>query len=122
MLLYGYTLQRTGQIVSKVLEIKPRMFMCQGPDGGRTLEAEQLATFAHYIQGAQFRFVVTKLPGEVVGSVTHRHSGARVCAIPVIALQASAGDVKVAAIGELEKVIARAGAARVASVLRAAEA
>jgi hypothetical protein len=101
---------------------KPRTFMCQAAGGRRTLEAEQVATFAHYIQGAQFRFVVTKLPGEVVGSVTHRHSGNRVCAIPVVSLQAALGDVKLAAVSELKKLIERAGEARVASVLRAAEA
>jgi hypothetical protein len=105
-----------------VSKIEPRKFMCQAADRSRTLEAEQLATFAHYIQGAQFRFVVTKLPGEVVGSVTHRASGARVCSIPVVSLQASRGDVKVAAVSELKKAIERAGEARVASVLRTAEA
>jgi hypothetical protein len=106
----------------KVSKVEPRKFMCQAADRSRTLEAEQVTTFAHYIQNAQFRFVVTKLPGEVVGSITHRASGARVCSIPVVSLQAARGDIKLAAVSELKKVIARAGEARVASVLRTAEA
>lgn len=88
---------------------------------GRTIIAFQLATFAHYIENIQFRFVVTQIPGAAEVVLTHRNSGRRVCAVPHISIQAAAGDYVVAARGELEKVIERAGAARVRSVLAAAE-
>ncbi|WP_396328518.1 hypothetical protein [Burkholderia anthina] len=97
-------------------------FMVADADGNRTLEAEQLATFAHYIQGVQYRFVVTKLPHEHVGSVTHRASGSKVCSLTVNGMLAALNDAKVAGEAELTKLIARHGEARVASVLRAAEA
>ena len=44
---------------------------------GEALEGEQLATFAHYVQGAQFRFVVLLMPDGSV-SLTERGSGKRV--------------------------------------------
>lgn len=97
-----------------------KTFLVADKNGQKTLEAEQLATFAHYIQQVQFRFVVTKLPraNEIV--LTHRDSGARVCAIPYNSLIAAAGDHVVAAKGELQKLIERVGEARVRSVLAAA--
>jgi len=97
-----------------------KTFMVAGQDGQKTIAAEQLTTFAHYIQNIQFRFVVTRMPGDNSVSVTHRDSGKRVCAVPFVAAQASLGDYKLAAQGELKKLIERAGEARVRSVLAAA--
>ncbi|WP_186276557.1 hypothetical protein [Burkholderia gladioli] len=96
-------------------------FFVAGTNGERTIMAFQLATFAHYIENIQFRFVVTQIPGAAEVVLTHRNSGRRVCAVPHVSIQAAAGDYVVAARGELEKVIERAGAARVRSVLASAE-
>ncbi|SEJ85483.1 hypothetical protein [Achromobacter sp. NFACC18-2] len=85
------------------------------------VEAAQHATFAHYIQGVQFRFVVTQMPGEHLPSVTHRASGKRVTSITVGDLSAALNDHKLAGKAALEAVIRRAGEARVRSVLAAAE-
>ncbi|CAJ0901191.1 hypothetical protein R1479_04596 [Ralstonia mannitolilytica] len=96
-----------------------KTFKVAGSDG--PIEAEQLGTFAFYIQNIQFRFVVTRLPGAPTADVTHRASGKRICAIPFIALQAAVGDYIVAAKGELRNLVDRVGEARVRSVLAAAE-
>lgn len=96
-----------------------KTFKVTGPNGA--FDAEQLATFAHYIQGTQFRFVVTRLPGSTIADVTHRASGKKVCSIPHISLQAAVSDYVVAGKSELKKLIERAGEARVRSVLSAAE-
>ncbi|MFG7180679.1 hypothetical protein ACGYQ5_14220 [Burkholderia pseudomallei] len=98
---------------------KSKTFAVNGTDGQK-LDAEQLATFAHYIGNEQFRFVVTRLPGQHA-VLTHRASGSKVVEIPYMAQFASLGDYTVAGKAELEKLIARVGAARVASVLRGAE-
>ncbi|MCA8065525.1 hypothetical protein [Burkholderia sp. AU38729] len=100
----------------------PKTFKVSGTNGSLSLEAKQLATFAHYINQQQFRFVVTQLPHEVTPSLTHRASGLRVASIPFIAIQAAAGDYKVAALSELQRLIERVGEARLASSLRKAEA
>lgn len=47
---------------------------------GETAPANQLATFTRYLDGVQFRFVVTQLPLEEP-VVTHRLSRKRVCRI-----------------------------------------
>ncbi|WP_156509268.1 hypothetical protein [Ralstonia mannitolilytica] len=96
-----------------------KTFKVAGADG--PIEAEQLGTFAYYIQNIQFRFVITKLPGMPTADVTHRVSGKRLCAIPFTALQAAVGDYVVAGKGELRNLIDRVGEARVRSVLAAAE-
>ncbi|MEX3555292.1 MAG: hypothetical protein VB131_01230 [Burkholderia gladioli] len=96
----------------------PESFLVAGLDGKKTLEAVQLATFAREIDGKRFRFVVTYRPraGNEI-SLTHRDCGKRVCGIPHIAIQAALDDYGVAGRGELDKLIARVGAARVRSVL-----
>jgi hypothetical protein len=90
-------------------------------DNGAKLEAEQLATFAYYVQGVQFRFVVTRLTSGFEVALTHRESGSRVLRVPHISINAALGDHEVAAKAELKKLIDRVGEARVRSVLAAAE-
>ena len=102
------------------MKVEPKTFEVKGK-GGESLVAEQLATFAHYIGGVQFRFVVTKLPHEALPCVTHRASGSRVCGITANALIASLNDAKVAGISAIKQLCEKHGEARVASVLRAAE-
>ncbi|MCA8110243.1 hypothetical protein [Burkholderia cepacia] len=97
-----------------------KTFKVAGPDGQKTLIAEQLATFAYYIQGVQFRFVVTRLQGSTEVAVTARNSGSKVAAVPFVSVQASLGDYVTAGKSALMKVIERAGEARVRSVLTAA--
>lgn len=98
-----------------------KTFLVAGPDGAKTIEAEQLATFAHYIQNIQYRFVVTRVPGNNTIGVTHRNSGKRVCAIPYGSVTAAVNDYKVAGVAALQDLIGKVGEARVASALRAAE-
>lgn len=83
-------------------------------------EAIQHATFTHYLQGEQFRFVVTQLHGEGL-TVTHRLSGRRVCEVTYTELAACRNSAKDAGKLALAKFIDRIGAARVRSVLAAAE-
>jgi hypothetical protein len=97
-----------------------KTFMVADADGNKVIEAEQLATFAYYIQQIQFRFVVTRFGRDNTVALTDRASGKRVAAIPFTAIQASLGDYAVAGKGELKKLIDRAGEARVRSVLNAA--
>ncbi|MDN7919217.1 hypothetical protein QZM99_14100 [Burkholderia gladioli] len=94
-------------------------FMVADSNGARTIKAVQLATFAHYIESVQFRFVVTRLPGPKSIGLTHRDSGKRVCDLPDDAIAAAAGDYVVAARAELGKLIQRVGTARMRSVLAA---
>ncbi|TES73982.1 hypothetical protein E2P84_20470 [Burkholderia cepacia] len=100
--------------------VERKKFMVAGLHGNRTVEAEQFATFAHYIQNVQFRFVVTHVPGDPAICVTHRDSGKRVCAIPFASIQAALGDYEAAAQSALKATIERAGEARVRAVLSAA--
>lgn len=86
---------------------------------GEPVEVEQLATFTMYIRGVQFRFVVTR-EGSLPPVVTHRISGAKVC--PLGSIGAAVGDWKLAGLAALNRLILEKGEARVASVLRAAEA
>ncbi len=97
-----------------------KTFMVCGAEGAK-LEAEQLATFVFYIQNIQYRFVVTKLPGDVA-SVTHRGSGKRVCQIPYMTVISALSDYAAAGKSALQELIKKHGEARVASVLRTAEA
>lgn len=99
----------------------PTTFMVAGPDGPKSIEAKQLATFAYYIEQVQFRFVVTELPGRLP-DVTHRHSGLRVCGIELTTLSACRNDPLEAGKLALKRIIEAKGEARVASALRAAEA
>jgi hypothetical protein len=89
---------------------------------GDTIEIEQLATFAHYIQNEQFRFVVTREAPSLPLVVTHRASGKRVTDITPSQQMASLGDLVGAAKLAIGALIAKAGEARVRSVLSAAEA
>lgn len=98
-----------------------KLFPVSGSAGGK-IQAEQLATFAHYIKSVQFRFVVTKIPGMNVAAVTHRASGNRVCEVPSITVQAALGDYQAAGRSALTKFIAGRDEQRVYDVLRAAEA
>jgi len=93
--------------------------MCAGPDGQKTLEADQLATFAFYVKNIQCRFVVTQLGKFAEVSVTHRDSGKRVCTIPYMSTIAALGDYVVAGKGEIQRLIDRVGAEKVLAVLRA---
>lgn len=102
------------------MQVQTRTFEVRGTDDTK-LVAEQLATFAYYIGGEQFRFVVTKLPHEPLPSVTHRASGSRVCGITANALIASLNDAKVAGMSAIKQLCDKHGEARIASVLRAAE-
>lgn len=92
-----------------------KTFMVAGADG--KIEAEQITTFAHYVQSIQFRFVVTRIPGAPEIAVTERTSGKSVCKLPVMTLQTNA---KAAAVSALEATIAKYGEARVRSVLAGA--
>lgn len=96
-----------------------KTFMVADGDGNKTIEAEQLATFAYYIQGEQFRFVVTRHLSTI--ALTQRASGKRVATIPYDSVRCALGDYKLAGESALRGVIDRAGEARVRSVLRAAE-
>lgn len=108
--------------MEKKAAFKAKTFQVADKDGGRTLTAEQLATFTHVIgHGAVHRFVVTKLPGEQFGSVTHRASGAKVCSITYLQLAACKGDHRDAGHLALNKLIEKFGESRVASALRTAE-
>lgn len=89
---------------------------------GEPLKVEQLATFATYIQGEQFRFVVTREAPLAMPVVTHRASGYKVCDIGYTSLSAALGDWAGAGRLALRNLVADKGEARVASVLRAAEA
>lgn len=71
----------------------PKTFMVADEEGGRTLPATQLASFTHYLNAIQFRFVVTQLRGEPF-MVTHRASGREVCLLPARKLVACRGDYK----------------------------
>ena len=101
--------------------MKPnKQFAVCSSTGGK-IQAEQLATFTHYIKGEQFRFVVTRIPGNNIAAVTHRISGLKVCDVPSIAVQASAGDWVVAGRTTLIKFIADRDEQRIYVVLRSAE-
>lgn len=89
--------------------------------GGRCVEARQLAAFTYAVCGVVHRFVVTELPG-TLPAVTHRASGKSVCTISLAyqaACQASARD---AAKLALARLIERVGAQRLHDVLTRAEA
>lgn len=80
-----------------------------------TMECEQLATFAKYVLGIQFRFVVLRI-GDTI-SLTERDSTARVCELPRLTLPSDyvgAGRRAIAAL------IEKHGADRVRGVLAGA--
>lgn len=98
--------------------MKTKTFNIATPEGPKAVR--QLATFAYYIQGIQFRFVVTQPPGEQA-AVTHRASGKRVCHITHHNALASLGDWVLAGKASLDILIQQHGEARVRSVLASAE-
>lgn len=102
------------------MKTQAKTFMVADKDGQKTLATEQLATFAHYIQSIQFRFVVTRTAADNTVSLTHRDSGKRVAVIPFTSIQASLGDYKLAGQSALKSLIGKVGEARVRSVLSAA--
>lgn len=80
---------------------------------GQTLEGEQLATFAFYVQSQQFRFLVLHMPDGSI-SLTERETGKRVAqlefkATPTAYVQAGEDA--------LRALIQKHGEARVRSVL-----
>ncbi|SFD51628.1 hypothetical protein SAMN05216577_1285 [Pseudomonas citronellolis] len=87
---------------------------------GVFVEAEQLATFTHYLQAVQFRFVVTRLHGGRP-AVTHRVSGKWIADIPQSTLAACRGDYRDAGKLVLIDVIRRQGEERVCQALKRAE-
>lgn len=97
-----------------------RTFQVSGTDG-KMMEATQLATFTRYIKGVQFRFVVTRLAGSNVASVTHRVSRIKVCDVATHSAIAAAGDWILAGRSALEDFLKLYGETRVHQVLSAAE-
>jgi hypothetical protein len=94
-------------------------FMVTKADGTK-MAARQLATFAHYIENVQFRFVVTQLPGELP-AVTHRASGLKLTGLQVGEIMAARNDHKVAGSVAVDRIVKQHGGARVASKLREQE-
>lgn len=89
--------------------------------GNTKLEVPQLATFTHYLNNVQFRFVVTKIPGDVA-AVTHRASGKRVCAIPDMTMLAALGDAAAAGKRALDALVAQKGGLVYAALCQAEKA
>lgn len=85
---------------------------------GHAEPAEQLATFAYYINGSgrQFRFIVTRRGGEV--RVTHRLTGLSIATVNAVS---SLGDWQLAGKGAIDDLVAQKGADRVRDVLTRAE-
>lgn len=90
-------------------------------NGERTIDAEQIATFAHYIDGKQFRFIVTRVVGSNRVSVTHRASGKSVADVTFTSAQAHLGDMASAGRAVVDALVNRAAARHVAAILTAAE-
>lgn len=99
-----------------------KTFKIKNVKSGELIDAEQLATFAGYVQNVQFRFVVTRLHSAGEAALTHRTSTMRVAPVTAEQVQAARGDYEVAGRTALAAVIESRGAARVAAALRAAEA
>jgi hypothetical protein len=95
-----------------------KTFTIQTTDGPR--EVVQYATFTHYIQGQQFRFLVTRDMGDAL-RVTHRLSTKAVCIVTNTDMAACRFDYKDAGKLALDRLIKERGEARVRSVLAAAE-
>jgi hypothetical protein len=100
-----------------------KTFEITGKDGTKHT-VEQLGTFAFYVQGGQFRFVVTRavhVGSDEAATVTHRASGKRVTGITYTTLAAARGDYADAGKLAMTALIEKHGEARVRSVLAAAE-
>lgn len=94
---------------------KRKIFMADGS----FLEVEG-RRFSHYVGNIQFWFFLHKTVGGHGLTVTHFESGKRVCDVPHHVVAACLNDTKAAAKMELDKLVARAGAERVRSVLSGA--
>lgn len=86
---------------------------------GAKLETEG-RRFSHYVGPYQFWFFLHKAPGRVGMVVSHYDSGKRVLDVPHHMIAACCNDTKSAAKMALDKLIERAGAERVRSVLAGA--
>lgn len=86
---------------------------------GESLEIEG-HRFSHYVGPYRFWFFLHKTINGVGLSVTHCDSGKRVCEVPHHFQAACVEDSKAAAKMALDKLIERAGAERVRSVLAGA--
>jgi len=99
----------------------PRIFMVKTKDG-HDLEAEQLATFVHYIRNVGFRFVVTRLRGPFVSvTVTHRASRQSVATLTLPRPGSTRSEIMEAGHAAIEKLILRQVADAVYDVLMKAE-
>jgi hypothetical protein len=101
------------------MEMKTAQVWIGNDVDGHAEPAEQLATFAYYINGSgrQFRFVVTRRAnGEA--RVTHRLTGLSIAAVNAAS---SLGDWLVAGKGAVDALVAQKGADRVRDVLTRAE-
>lgn len=87
--------------------------------GGERLACEQLATFAEYVQGEQFRFVVLRRPDTHEINVTHRESTKRVAVISGLVDRLGVDWVAVGR-DEIQKLVTKHGAPKVRSVLAGA--
>lgn len=98
-----------------------KTFKIKNAKSGELIDAEQLATFAGYVQNVQFRFVVTRLHSLGDVALTHRASTMRVAVVTPSMIQAALGDYAAAGRLALDLLVQSKGAARVAAALRAAE-
>lgn len=98
-----------------------RIITVAGSTPSTELQAEQLATFAAYIKGVQFRFLVTRLVGSNTVALTHRITGMRVCEIPMHSAISAAGDWIIAGRVALKKLLESKGEDRIHQALTAAE-
>lgn len=106
--------QRWTQCGNKIIQVR-------GTTPGKRIDAEQLATFAYYIKGVQFRFIVTRLVASGERTVTHRASGLRLATVEPGTVIAAFGDYATAGRMVVQSVIAQHGADTVFDCLRAAE-
>lgn len=86
---------------------------------GEPLELEG-RRFSHYVANIRFWFFLHKTVNGFGLSITHCDSGKRVCEVPRHMVAACCNDTKAAAKMALDKLIEKAGAERVRSVLAGA--
>lgn len=91
--------------------------VCVKSKDGQPLFGEQLATFAEYVQGVQFRFIVVRFEGGTL-SLTHRESGSRVAVLEPIGR--TANDLIQCGRSAIKALVKKHGEARVRSVLAGA--
>ena len=91
-------------------------------NGNKTIEADHLATFTHYVGGVAYQFVVTRELRSSVVKVTHKASGFSLGPVLSEHVSAALSDYKQAGKLAITAICAKHGEARVASALRAKEA